>query len=133
MWEELLVSNRLDSEYPWVGPLINWEIDESLATTSDHEVIVLEWTPLNEAIFGGKKEGAHKWDLDRFYADEPTLEAASEDWRELSEERALVDAWATSPTELESRSAMAARQPSRRARQTCRWQSAEGTVEALVD
>lgn len=85
-----------------VGALINWEIDESLATTSDHEVIVFEWTPLNAVILEGKKECAHNWDLDRLYADEQTLEAASEDWLELSEGRAPIDAWATSPTELEA-------------------------------
>jgi hypothetical protein len=85
-----------------VGALIKWEIDKSLATTSDHEVIVFEWLPLNAVILEGKKEGAHNWDLDPLYADEQTLEAASEDWLELSEGRAPINAWATSPTELEA-------------------------------
>jgi hypothetical protein len=30
-----------------VEALVTWEIDENLATTSDHEVIVFEWSPLN--------------------------------------------------------------------------------------
>jgi hypothetical protein len=85
-----------------IGPLINWEIDESLATTSDHEVIVFEWTPLNAVRLEEKKAVANNWDLDRLCADEQTLEAAGEHWLELSQGRALVDAWATSPTELEA-------------------------------
>ena len=77
------------------GALAKWEIDESLATTSDHEVIVFEWTPLNAVILKGEKEGAQNWDLDRLYADEHALEAARENWLELSEGRVLIDAWAT--------------------------------------
>lgn len=85
-----------------VGGLAKWEIDESLATTSDHEVIVFEWTPLNAIILERKMDGARNWDIDRLCAEEQALEAASENWLELSEGRALVDAWATSPTELEA-------------------------------
>ena len=75
-----------------VGALIKWEIDNSLATTSDHKVIVFEWLLLNVVILKGKKEGAHSWDLNPLYADKQTLEAASEDWLELREGRAPINA-----------------------------------------
>jgi hypothetical protein len=47
-------------------------------------------------------DSVRKWNIDRLCADERTLEAASGDWFELSEGRPLINAWATSPTELEA-------------------------------
>jgi hypothetical protein len=85
-----------------VGALIKWEIDELLATTSDHEVIVFEWMPLNAVFLEGKMDAARKWNIDRVCADQRALKAASEDWFKLSEGRPLINAWATSPTELEA-------------------------------
>jgi hypothetical protein len=65
-------------------------------------VIVFEWMPLNAVFLEGKMDAARKWNIDRLCADERALEAASEDWFELSEGRPLINAWATSPTEPEA-------------------------------
>ena len=85
-----------------VGALITWEIDELLATTSDHEVIVFEWMPLNAVVWEGKINAVGNWNIDRLCADEQALEAANEDWLERSERRPLINAWAASPIELEA-------------------------------
>jgi hypothetical protein len=85
-----------------VEALVTWEIDENLATTPDHEVIVFEWTPLNAGAPDRQSNATLTWNIDRLCADKQALEAASELWLELSEGRALIDAWATTPTELES-------------------------------
>lgn len=85
-----------------VGALVTWEIDESLATTSDHEVIVFEWAPLNAAVAERQINASQNWNINRLCSDEQALEAASEHWLELSEGRSLINAWDTSPTELEA-------------------------------
>jgi hypothetical protein len=85
-----------------VGALVKWEIDESMATTSDHEIIVFEWMPLNAAISERQRNATKTWNTDRLCTSEPALEAASEHWLELSEGRPPIDAWATSPAELEA-------------------------------
>jgi hypothetical protein len=58
--------------------------------------------PLDEVILERKIGVARNWDIDRLCAEEQALEAANENWLELSEGRALINAWATSPTELEA-------------------------------
>ena len=85
-----------------VGALVTWEIDEDLATTPDHEVIVFEWAPLNAAISERQINATQNWNTDRLCSDKQALEAAGEHWLELSEGRSLINAWATSPTELEA-------------------------------
>jgi hypothetical protein len=61
-----------------VGALVKWEIDESMATTSDHEIIVFEWMPLNAAISERQRNATKTWNIDRLCTSEPALEAASE-------------------------------------------------------
>lgn len=85
-----------------VGALVTWEIDESLATTSDHEVIVFEWAALNAASSEKQVNATQYWNIDRLCSDKQALEAASEHWLYLSEGRSLINAWATSPAELEA-------------------------------
>lgn len=85
-----------------VGALVTWEIDEDLATTSDHEVIVFEWAPLKAGVPERQTNATQNWNIDRLCADEQALKEASKHWLELSEGRSLINAWATSPTELEA-------------------------------
>lgn len=85
-----------------VGALTTWEIDEELATTSDHEVIVFEWTPLNAAATDGPRGAPPNWSIDRLCADGEALKKAGEHWHELSEGRLLVNAWVATPAELEA-------------------------------
>jgi hypothetical protein len=53
-----------------VEALIKWEIDENLATTSDHEVIIFEWMPLNAGNSEKQNNSTRNWNIDRLYADE---------------------------------------------------------------
>jgi hypothetical protein len=84
-----------------VGELSTWEIDEGLATTSDHEVIVFSWPPLCAATPEREAKALHNWNIDRLCADEQAMKAAGEHWRELSNSRATVSAQAEA-AELES-------------------------------
>lgn len=42
------------------------------------------------------------WNIDRLCADEKAFEPASKHWLELSDGRASIVAWATTPTKLEA-------------------------------
>lgn len=91
MWEELPVYHRLDLEHAqnWGSP--RWEIDENLATASDHEVIVFSWPPF---VATKDKEGSSttpNWNIDRLCADEQAVKAAGEHCRELSDRRRPID------------------------------------------
>lgn len=85
-----------------VGALVTWEIDENLATTSGHEVIVFEWMPLSTGTSERRKNATQNWNIGRLCAQEQALKAANEQWLELSENRPPINAWATTPTELEA-------------------------------
>jgi len=47
-----------------VGALVKWEIDESMATTSDHKIIVFEWMPLNAATSERQRNATKTWNID---------------------------------------------------------------------
>jgi hypothetical protein len=53
-----------------MGALATWEIDSDRATTSDHEVIVFVWTPLNDTAVHEDAIAAPNGSEDRLYADE---------------------------------------------------------------
>jgi hypothetical protein len=61
-----------------VGPLAKWEIDEDLATTSDHEVIVFSWLPLCSTTTEREGKAMPNWNIDRLCTDEQTVKAAGE-------------------------------------------------------
>lgn len=69
-----------------------WEINEDLATTSDHEVIFFSWLPLFAAIAERELKVASNWNINRLCTDEQAMKEAGEHWRELSENRAPVSA-----------------------------------------
>lgn len=73
------------------GPLVTWEIDQDLATASDHEVIVFAWTALNVDLPDRHAETAPNWNIDRLCADELAMKEACEQWRSLSNGRPPVD------------------------------------------
>jgi hypothetical protein len=78
-----------------VGALARWEIDENLATASDYEIIVFSWPPLVAAKDKKESTTTPNWNIDRLCADEQTVEAAGEHWRELSDRRGPIDSEAT--------------------------------------
>jgi hypothetical protein len=78
-----------------VGALARWEIDENLATASDHEIIVFSWPPLVAAKDKEESTTTPNWNIDRLCADEQTVKAAGEHWRELSDRRGPIDTEAT--------------------------------------
>lgn len=87
-----------------VGMLAKWEINEALATTSDHGVIIFSWAPLG--VTTAEREGltSPNWNIDRLCADEEAVKSAGEHWRELSDRRApLHDQAATADLEAEAR------------------------------
>lgn len=83
-----------------LGPLATWEIDEGLATTSDHEVIVFSWLSLCTAAGMRETKSAPNWNIDRLCADEQAMGVAAEHWRELSDHRASLSTQGTA-AELE--------------------------------
>jgi len=83
-----------------VGALARWEIDENLATASDHEIIVFLWPPLVAAKDKEEITTTPNWNIDRLCADEQAVKAAGEHWSELSDRRRPIDTEA-SEAELE--------------------------------
>jgi hypothetical protein len=78
-----------------VGALATWEVDENLATASDHEVIVFSWPPLVTPKDKKEPTTAPSWNIDRLRADKQAMEAAGEHWRELSDLRVPISLEAT--------------------------------------
>jgi hypothetical protein len=74
-----------------VGALARWEIDENLATASDHEIIVFLWPPLVAAKDKEEITTTPNWNIDRLCADEQAVKAAGEHWSELSDRRGPID------------------------------------------
>ncbi|KAI7704569.1 hypothetical protein KC353_g13409 [Hortaea werneckii] len=85
-----------------LGALTTWEIDEAMATTSDHEVIVFGWSPLIAAMPGGRARTAQNWNIDRLRANEQAMNEAGDHWRSLSEGRPVIKAWGATAAELEA-------------------------------
>jgi hypothetical protein len=85
-----------------VGALATWEIDSDRATTSDHEVIVFAWAPLNDMAVSEEATAAPNWNIDGLCADEQAMEEASEYWHVLCEGRPPVDAQTATVEELEA-------------------------------
>ena len=56
-----------------VGALAIWEIDENLATASDHKVIVFSWPPLATTKSTKEALPAPNWNINRLYVDEQAM------------------------------------------------------------
>jgi hypothetical protein len=78
-----------------VWALATWEVDENLATASDHEVIVFSWPPLVTPKDKKEPTTAPSWNIDQLRADKQAMEAAGEHWRELSDLRVPISLEAT--------------------------------------
>ena len=78
-----------------VGLLTAWEIDEDLATTSDHEVTVFSWLPLCSATTEREGKATPNWNISRLRGDEQTMKAAGEHCDVLSDYRTPISAQAT--------------------------------------
>jgi hypothetical protein len=85
-----------------VGTLATWEIDSDRATTSDHEVIVFAWAPLNNMTVAKGATAAPNWNIDRLCADEQATGEAGEYWHMLCEGRSPVEAQSATVEELEA-------------------------------
>jgi hypothetical protein len=90
----LPINHRLDLSTGRVGTLAIWEIDEDLATTSDHEVIVFSWLSLCFTTTEREGKATPNWNIDRLRADEQAMKAAGEYWGELSDRRTPISAQA---------------------------------------
>jgi Endonuclease-reverse transcriptase len=60
-----------------MGPLESWAIETESPSPSDHELIVLEWGDLDEALMVNIGE-ITGWDIDRLRQDSETLKRAEE-------------------------------------------------------
>jgi hypothetical protein len=69
---------------PGLGTLQSWEIDEDLATLSDHAVIVFSWEPLYSRSDNHKKGATTSWNIDKLRANEGRLEQAGNHRNQLS-------------------------------------------------
>jgi hypothetical protein len=60
--------------------LATWEVDEDLATTSNHEVIVFSWPSLCVAMAARETQAQARlhWNIDRLCADDQAMQAAGE-------------------------------------------------------
>ena len=85
-----------------VGALATWEIDSDRATTSDHEVIVFAWTPLNDVAVSEEATAVPNWNIDRLCADEQAMREAGKRWHMLCEGRPLIEAQSATAEELEA-------------------------------
>ena len=85
-----------------VGALATWEIDADRATTSDHEVIVFAWTPLNDVAVSKEATAVPNWNIDRLCADEQAMREAGKRWHMLCEGRPLIEAQSATAEELEA-------------------------------
>lgn len=75
---------------PGVGTLRTWEIDEDLATPSDHAVIVFAWEPLRLQAGSREMRPTAGWDIDKLRTDEGRLKRARDHWKELSSSRQQI-------------------------------------------
>jgi hypothetical protein len=85
-----------------MGALVTWEIDSDRATTSDHEVIVFAWAPLNDMGVSEEATATPNWNIDRLCADEQAMGEAGECWHMLCEGRPPVEAQSATVEELEA-------------------------------
>jgi hypothetical protein len=85
-----------------IGALATWEVDSDRAMTSDHEVIVFAWAPLNYVAVSEEATAALNCNIDRPCADEQAMGQASEYRHMLCEGRPLVDAQTATVEELEA-------------------------------
>ena len=74
-----------------LGPLELWAIETEWPTPSDHELIVLEWTDIDNIPIIPNKGEITGWDIDKLKQDPETYEKAKEKWRYLALYRPIID------------------------------------------
>jgi ribonuclease HI len=84
-----------------VGHLEMWEMDENLATPSDHEVIVFSWSPLQTQEIDGEQQMVAGWNVDKLRANKEQLEQAHQHWIDVAQNRQLLGT-KTTTAELEA-------------------------------
>jgi ribonuclease HI len=82
-----------------MGPLLAWTVDEDHATGSDHELLVMEWAPIEHG-WEPPSDGVTGWQIQALQADSQALEYAKRMWQANAERRGLLDD-ACSVTEVE--------------------------------
>ena len=63
-----------------MGPLEMWTVDQERPTGSDHELIVMEWTPLEQGITA-TSQNVTGWQIQTLQANAQALEEAKQDWQ----------------------------------------------------
>ena len=63
-----------------MGPLEMWTVDQECPTGSDHELIVMEWTPLEQGITA-TSQNVTGWQIQTLQANTQALEEAKQDWQ----------------------------------------------------
>ena len=69
-----------------MGPLETWGIDQEHPTGSDHELIVMEWTPL-ERTSATPSQDVTGWQIQTLQANPQALEEAKGDWQTRTQPR----------------------------------------------
>jgi len=69
-----------------MGPLETWGIDQEHPTGSDHELIVMEWTPL-EQTSATPSQDVTGWQIQTLQANPQALEEAKGDWQTRTQPR----------------------------------------------
>jgi hypothetical protein len=85
-----------------MGPLEAWTVDEDHATGSDHELLVMEWAPIEQGWEPPSAE-VTGWQIQALQADSQALEEAKEMWQAEAERRELLnDACSSADVEEEA-------------------------------
>ena len=63
-----------------MGPLEMWTVDQERPTSSDHELIVMEWTPLEQGI-AATSQSVTGWQIQTLQANAQALDEAKQDWQ----------------------------------------------------
>ncbi|OJJ85453.1 uncharacterized protein ASPGLDRAFT_1353543 [Aspergillus glaucus CBS 516.65] len=69
-----------------MGPLEMWTIDQEHSTGSDHEVIVMEWTPLKQDVTA-TPQNVTGWQIQALQANPQALEESKWDWQTRAQSR----------------------------------------------
>ena len=72
-----------------MGPLLAWNVDEDHATGSDHEVLVMEWAPMEQGGDPPSRE-VTGWQMQALQADSEAPEEAKKMWQTKAKQRALL-------------------------------------------
>lgn len=69
-----------------MGPLETWTVDQEHPTGSDHELIVMEWAPLEQKL-AAPSQDVTGWQIQALQANTQALEEAKQGWQKRAQSR----------------------------------------------